>query len=179
MLGHVHSVWVFGYGSLIWRPNFPFLDRQRATVSGWSRRFWQGSHDHRGVANAPGRVVTLIRNEGDSCTGVAYRIERSTLEHLDYREKNGYDRVEVPLRLKKRRVNGIVYVASAGNHAFLGEAPVEEMADQIRRSSGPSGNNLDYLIELAKALRALNASDPHVFELEEAVLRTYTSCIRS
>lgn len=165
------SVWVFGYGSLIWRPDFPYLDRQPASVLGWSRRFWQGSHDHRGVANAPGRVVTLIHNEGDSCAGMAYRIEQSILEHLDNREKNGYERMEVPLRLESCEVHGIVYVAPTENHAFLGDAPIEEMAAQIRQSSGPSGKNIDYLLELAKALRALNASDPHVFELEEAVLR--------
>ena len=165
------SIWVFGYGSLIWRPDFPYLDRQPASVLGWSRRFWQGSHDHRGVANDPGRVVTLIRNEGDSCAGIAYRIEKSILEHLDDREKNGYERMEIPLSFKSGTIDGIVYVASTDNPAFLGDAPIEEMADQIRRSSGPSGKNIDYLTELTKALRALNVSDPHVFELEEAVLR--------
>ena len=164
------SVWVFGYGSLIWRPDFPFLDRRPATLRGWARRFWQGSHDHRGVPDAPGRVVTLVRVPGETCIGMAYRIEHGVFDHLDYREKNGYERVPVSMTLEGvGRVEGVVYIAPIDNHAFLGDAPVDEMARQIRRSVGPSGRNVDYLLELANALRRLRAHDPHVFALEAAV----------
>lgn len=164
-------VWVFGYGSLIWRPDFPYLDRRPATLTGWTRRFWQGSHDHRGVPDAPGRVVTLVPAPEESCIGMAYRIEHTVFDHLDYREKNGYERVAVSLTLDDAdRAAGVVYIAPIGNHAFLGEAPMEEMARQIRRSAGPSGKNVDYLVELADALRGLGAHDAHVFALEAAVL---------
>ena len=163
-------VWVFGYGSLIWRPDFPFLERRTATVTGWARRFWQGSHDHRGVPDAPGRVVTLVPAPGETCIGMAYRIEHAVFDHLDYREKNGYERVPVSLTLDEADVvAGVVYIAAIGNHAFLGDAPIEEMARQIRRSAGPSGSNVDYLVELADALRGLGARDAHVFALEAAV----------
>ena len=163
-------VWVFGYGSLIWRPDFPFLERRTATVTGWARRFWQGSHDHRGVPDAPGRVVTLVPAPGETCVGMAYRIEHAVFDHLDYREKNGYERVAVSLTLEGADIaEGVVYIAPVGNHAFLGDAPMEEMAHQIRRSAGPSGKNVDYLVELADALRALGARDAHVFALEAAV----------
>ena len=64
---------------------------------------------------------------------------------------------------------GVVYIAPVGNHAFLGDAPIEEMARQIRRSVGPSGRNVDYLLELADALRGLGTHDAHVFALEAAV----------
>ena len=163
-------VWVFGYGSLIWRPDFPFLDRRPAAVDGWARRFWQGSHDHRGVPDAPGRVVTLVRAPGETCMGMAYRIEHTVFDHLDYREKNGYERVAVSMDLEGAgAADGIVYIAPMDNHAFLGDAPIEEMARQIRLSVGPSGRNVDYLLELADALRGLQAHDPHVFALEAAV----------
>lgn len=163
-------VWVFGYGSLIWRPDFPFLDRRPAAVAGWARRFWQGSHDHRGVPDAPGRVATLVRAPGETCMGMAYRIEHAVFDHLDYREKNGYERVAVSMDLEGAgAADGIVYIAPMDNHAFLGDAPIEEMARQIRLSVGPSGRNVDYLLELADALRGLQAHDPHVFALEAAV----------
>ena len=71
--GH-HSVWLFGYGSLIFKPDFAYLERRPATIAGWTRRFWQGSHDHRGTETAPGRVATLIAQPDAQCAGMAYLI---------------------------------------------------------------------------------------------------------
>jgi glutathione-specific gamma-glutamylcyclotransferase len=164
-----HRVWVFGYGSLIWRADFPFAERRRASIEGWSRRFWQGSHDHRGVPAAPGRVVTLVEEPTSRCHGVAYLIDHAVFDHLDHREKNGYQRIEVSLAFDDASVAGIVYVAAHDNHAFLGPAPAQQIAAQILASHGPSGSNVDYLYRLADALRELDVVDPHVFELESLV----------
>ena len=166
--------WVFGYGSLIWRPDFEFIESQPADLSGYKRRFWQGSHDHRGVPEQPGRVVTLIPQPDTHCTGKAYLIEaevvQRTFERLDHREKNGYERVHTTLNLHDgRAVEGLVYIAPRNNFAFLGEAPLPEVAQQILQSVGPSGRNIDYLFDLADALRELQAHDPHIFELESLV----------
>jgi glutathione-specific gamma-glutamylcyclotransferase len=81
--------WVFGYGSLIWKQDFPFIEARPCAINDWSRRFWQGSHDHRGVPQNPGRVVTLIESPGASCAGRAFLIEPEVFDHLDHREKNG------------------------------------------------------------------------------------------
>lgn len=162
--------WVFGYGSLIWKQDFPFIETRPAAIDGWSRRFWQGSHDHRGVPEDPGRVVTLIESPGASCVGRAFLIEHDVFEHLDHREKNGYERVAVRIEFDGRSADGVVYLAAPGNHAFLGPAPLEEMVRQVNRCTGPSGSNRDYVIELARALRELGADDPHVFELEKFLL---------
>ena len=160
--------WVFGYGSLIWRVDFPYHERCRAAVQGWSRRFWQGSHDHRGLPHAPGRVVTLVREPGAVCVGAAYRVDEAVFEHLDHREKDGYDRVVVAMRLDwdaPQYRSGVTYIAPPGNAAFLGPADVGEIARHIARSSGPSGTNTDYLLELAAALDDLGCEDRHVQDL--------------
>lgn len=165
------QVWVFGYGSLIYKADFAYLERHPAAIEGWTRRFWQGSHDHRGTPDAPGRVVTLIAAHGARCHGMAYRVARDTLAHLDVREKNGYLRVITPLQLDDgRHVDGLVYIATADNAAFLGSAPEAEIAHHIARSRGPSGSNRDYLLHLAEALRAMGADDPHVFAIERELL---------
>ena len=171
------GVWVFGYGSLVWRPGIEFRDRRIARVRGWARRFWQGSHDHRGMPHAPGRVVTLVPDRGESCEGVAYLVDESAAEAtfagLDHREKNGYERHAVRLEFRAGgTADGVVYIAPAGNRAWLGPAPVDDMVEQIRRSAGPSGANIDYLRELAVALRELAIDDPHVFELERRALES-------
>lgn len=168
------DVWIFGYGSLIWRPDMPFLEKRVATIEGWVRRFWQGSHDHRGLPHAPGRVVTLIPCAGGACAGMAYLIEAAVVEaifsKLDYREKNGYERHEVGLKFTDgQEEDGVVYIATQDNVAFLGPASLEAISAQICESVGPSGSNLEYLMQLAAALHRLNIEDAHVFELERHI----------
>lgn len=174
------NLWLFGYGSLIWRPDIEYLERCPARLYGFERRFWQGSHDHRGLPHKPGRVVTLIDAPEGFCDGVAYlvprEVVRATFESLDHREKNGYQRYAIELHLGNRDRHhpatptpATTYIAPAGNHAYLGPAPLAELATQISNSQGPSGTNADYLADLASALRELDAHDPHVFELETAV----------
>ena len=160
------EIWLFGYGSLIFKADFPYVERRCAHVRGWARRFWQGSHDHRGTPEAPGRVVTLIAAPGRDCHGVAYRIRGAVFAHLDHREKNGYLRLHTSLHLAGGgTVAGLFYVADADNPAFLGPAPAADIARQITAARGPSGANLDYLLELAAGLRALGTRDPHIEQL--------------
>ena len=174
------AIWIFGYGSLVWRPDFPFEDRLPAFIEGWSRRFWQGSTDHRGVPGAPGRVVTLMPLAEAICWGMAYRIGAAdvpaVLSHLDYREKGGY-------RVERTRLNfpshegaeqtsdceGLVYIATPENPNYFGPAAPETIAKQVRASRGPSGPNDEYVLRLAEALREIGAVDDHVFEIARLV----------
>lgn len=170
-------MWIFGYGSLIWRPDFDFVERTHGYVRGWQRVFWQGSTDHRGVPGAPGRVVTLLQEPGVRCWGTAYRIEGEVrdrvLDELDHREKGGYERHEVDVwGNDDRRLieSALVYVATRDNPHFLGPEEPEAIARQILRSRGPSGPNIDYLMELERSLREdLKVDDQHVFELARLV----------
>jgi cation transport protein ChaC len=169
--------WIFGYGSLVWRPDFPFAERRHAVIEGWARRFWQGSTDHRGVPGAPGRVVTLVAEPGARCTGTAYKVDdaviESVIETLEYREKGGYRREEIEIVLHGEpppRVEGVVYMATPGNPNYLGSAPLDDIAAQVRVCEGPSGHNIEYVTRLAESLRLMEADDPHVFALERLVI---------
>lgn len=166
-------LWLFGYGSLMWRPGFDYEERVTGSIEGWTRRFWQGSTDHRGTPEAPGRVVTLIEAPGVFCWGVAYRLRPSTaaavLQRLDQREQGGYERHRVVVtpqaHMRSGSISALVYIAGQNNPDYLGPAPLSDIATQVRASRGPSGANLEYVLELARALGALGIVDQHVQEL--------------
>jgi cation transport regulator ChaC len=170
-------LWVFGYGSLVWRPAFPFQERRAGFIDGFARRFWQGSTDHRGVPEQPGRVATVVKESSAVCWGVVYRVAEPdrgrVLEGLDHRESGGFERYSVSVRCGDEgadRVSALMYVAAPGNPNFLGSASELEIVDQVRRCVGPSGSNVEYVLELADALEVIGARDDHVFRLA-ALLR--------
>jgi cation transport protein ChaC len=168
---HHRDVWLFGYSSLIYKVDFPFMERRPATIDGWTRRFWQGSHDHRGTSASPGRVATLVAHAGAVCAGMAYRITPQVIDHLDYREKNGYLRFCTRIDFDDgNSVEGLVYIATGDNAAYLGPASEQDIAVQIAAAVGPSGRNSEYLMELAQALRQMGKADPHVFTIERHLL---------
>ncbi len=164
-------LWIFGYGSLVWRPAFAHVAARPAGVLGWTRRFWQWSTDHRGTVEAPGRVATVLEAAGEVCWGRAYAVERgdqdAVLGALDHREKQGYDRRVVSLAFEDAPgPEALMYVATPDNPSFAGDTPLPELASIIASRHGPSGTNLEYLLQLADALRAMGVQDPHVFALE-------------
>ena len=161
------NVWLFGYGSLLYKVDFPYLEYRPARIAHWARRFWQGSHDHRGTPTAPGRVVTLIPAPDAQCEGLAYKITPDVFEHLDFREKNGYLRLSTPMTFADgTQAEGLVYIATEDNAAYLGPASEADIARHIASAAGPSGPNSEYLLRLADALRTLGEEDAHVFGIE-------------
>ncbi|HJL20432.1 MAG TPA: gamma-glutamylcyclotransferase [Sandaracinaceae bacterium LLY-WYZ-13_1] len=168
--------WIFGYGSLVWRPAFEHLERRPARLRGWARRFWQGSTDHRGVPGAPGRVVTLVEAPEATTAGMAYRVSDDVFEaviaKLDHREKGGYERRVVALEAHGgARLSALVYLAGPSNPHYLGPAAADRIVAQIDRARGPSGPNDEYLLRLERWLRDVGERDAHVFELAAALRR--------
>jgi len=174
-------VYIFGYGSLIWRPGFPYLRKFDGYIKGWKRYFWQGSTDHRGTPEEPGRVVTLVKDPDAASKGetwgTVYCVPEEEaeviLKNLDYREKGGYIREEVDVYIRGQDApvvqKAILYLATEKNTCFIGETAIELIARQIYKCVGPSGPNVDYLLNLAHSLRRMNVVDEHVVELEKLV----------
>ncbi|KAI0854431.1 ChaC-domain-containing protein [Daldinia vernicosa] len=180
--------WIFGYG-LIWKPP-PHHDRRvPGWVTGYVRRFWQASQDHRGTPEAPGRVVTLIErsfweslvDSHDSAPekvwGTAYRIQADKVaevkEHLDIREINGYTIHYTPFHPAdgSPSIRTLVYIGTPDNDQFTGPLDPQALAEHIYVSEGPSGLNVDYLLSLEKALNELSpeSGDAHVTDLSNRV----------
>ncbi|OWR44269.1 putative glutathione-specific gamma-glutamylcyclotransferase 2 [Danaus plexippus] len=175
-------MWVFGYGSLVWKVDFKYEYKVVGYIKGYHRRFYQHSIDHRGVPEKPGRVVTLIPSDDPNSIvwGIAYKIRDEDIEevthHLDFREKNGYSKETVTFYPKDGVTEPFkltLYVATSNNESYAGPASIEDIAEQIISCHGPSGANKDYLYNLAEAMRQLapDVNDDHLFSLETAVRR--------
>ncbi|PON48196.1 ChaC-like protein [Trema orientale] len=177
-------MWVFGYGSLIWKAGFNFDERLVGFIKGYRRVFYQGSTDHRGTPEFPGRTVTLEPAECEVCWGVAYKIikeedQEIALTYLEVREKQ-YDKKAYvdfftdPVAASPAVSGVMVYIASPDkklNVNYLGPASTEEIAKQIVVAEGPSGPNRDYLFQLEKALLQFGCKDEHVIDLANEVRR--------
>ncbi len=164
--------WIFGYGSLMWRPGFAFVERQRARLDGYHRAFCISSTHHRGNERRPGLVLGLDR--GGACEGVAYRVDEEgapkILAYLRQREliSGVYLEKQVPLLLadgSHRRVTALAYIVERNHPSYTGLLPLSTQAHQIRGARGLSGNNLDYLLATVRHLTDSGIREPQLQRL--------------
>ncbi len=174
------EAWVFGYGSLIWRPGFDFAERRLATLSGYRRAFCMTSVHYRGTPEAPGLVLALDAEAGARCRGVAYRAPAETAEaviaYLRERElvSYAYREVRLPVALDDDgdgggEVEALAYVVDRDHAQYRGGLSLEDQAEVIARAVGPMGPNVDYLVNTVESLAALGLADPELERLAELV----------
>jgi len=177
------TIYVFGYGSLIWNPGFEYSKCITGYIRGYVRRFWQGNVTHRGTVDKPGRVVTLVEDKEGICWGCAYKVTGDlALSYLEQREcKLGgymtaytkfYPRVATEFSgLSGEAFPVLLYIATPSNDYWAGDEKLETIAVQIACASGPSGHNVEYLLRLALFMREEipGVHDEHLFMLEKLV----------
>jgi cation transport regulator ChaC len=180
--------WIFGYGSLIWKADFPYELRRTGFIKGYVRRFWQQSTDHRGTEETPGRVVTLLpfnewkeyesvdpHSSDGVVYGIVYKIrpedKEKVFEYLDFREKCGYEMQSIQVFTDQGVIDAFVYIGPTHSEVFVNprEHSWDELVDTIKNTRGPSGPNLQYALELIDALKAMDGLDEHLGALDQAL----------
>jgi len=163
------DLWIFGYGSLLWRPEFEFKEHQAAQVHGWHRALRMASRVNRGTPERPGLVFALL--PGGSCHGAVYRIARAQvpaeLERLWRREMptGVYDPRWLACRTTQGNVQALAFTLSRRSPQHLGRVPDTQMLDILRHARGRYGTTLDYLLETAQALRDRGVRDREIERL--------------
>lgn len=169
-------LWVFGYGSLIWNPDFPVAEQQIARATDWHRSFCMRSIHHRGSVEAPGLVLALDHAPGAVCDGVAFRVapgaEAATLSALREREliSSAYLEITLPLTLADgQQITALAYVIDPDHDQYCGNLPLAEQAQIIATAVGGRGPNRDYLFATADHLASLGIADPDLAWLSTQV----------
>ena len=166
------DLWVFGYGSLMWRPGFDFVERVQARLIGEHRALCVYSFDHRGTPERPGLVLGLDR--GGACRGIAFRVTAKkrgeVVAYLREREQttNVYREVMRSVWLDndaQTRVSALTYVADRGHVQYAGRLSLREQLRHVLQGHGRSGNNRDYVLSTVKAIEAEGFRDAPLHQL--------------
>ena len=167
-------LWVFAYGSLMWRPGFEHAERVRGRLDGFRRAFCMSSIHYRGSEDDPGLVLALDPDPEASCEGIVYRVQDrdGVLAYLRERELISYayneDWPEAVLA-DGRRVTCVAYVMNTDHAQYCGHLPLDEQAAIITRASGTMGPNRDYLFSTVAHLNDMGCPDPDLVALEARV----------
>ena len=166
------DLWVFGYGSLMWRPGFEFIEQAPARLIGEHRALCVYSFDHRGTPEKPGLVLGLDR--GGGCRGVAFRVaakrRSDTVEYLRCREQTTHVYREVMRSVwldneARQRVSAMTYVVDRGHVQYAGRLSLPEQLRHVQQGHGRSGNNRDYVLSTVKSIEAQGFRDEQLHQL--------------
>lgn len=176
------GLWVFGYGSLIWQPDFPVAERRIARLPGWHRSFCMRSIHHRGTVADPGLVLALDRAAAAHCDGVAFRVapgaEDATIAALREREliSSAYLEARLTVDIKGGgQIETLTYVIDPDHDQYCGGLALEEQATIIAAAVGGRGRNCEYLFNTAGHLAGLGIEDTDLTWLANRVRALQTS----
>ena len=174
------DLWVFGYGSLMWRPGFDFLERRNARLVGAHRALCVYSFVHRGTPEKPGLVLGLDR--GGNCRGIAYRVaadrRTETIAYLRAREQVTMVYREAWRRVwldedPQRNVQALCYMVDRGHVQYAGRLSLVEQLHYVRQGHGRSGQNRDYVLATVEELERHGYRDAELHRLAEQLKGTH------
>jgi cation transport protein ChaC len=166
------ELWVFGYGSLMWRPDFAYTERAPAALIGAHRSLCIYSFHHRGTHDHPGLVLGL--DEGGACRGVAFRVlpenREATLDYLRAREQitDVYVEATRPVSLldgSDRELEAVCYLVDRAHPQYAGRLSIETQARLVREAAGNSGSNIDYVLNTVRHLEEAGIHDVELMAL--------------
>jgi glutathione-specific gamma-glutamylcyclotransferase len=166
------DLWVFGYGSLMWRPGFAFIEQVPARLIGEHRALCVYSFVHRGTPEKPGLVLGLDR--GGACRGIAFRVAEqhraATVAYLRAREQvtSVYREVMRSVWLEnagRERVSALAYVVDRGHVQYAGRLSLAEQLRHVQQGHGQSGANGEYVLSTVKAIEAEGFRDTQLHQL--------------
>ena len=168
------DLWIFGYGSLMWNPGFPYVQWAPALIYGYHRALCISSNRWRGTPERPGLVLGLDR--GGACRGIAFLLAQAdvepTLQALWAREMRYpvYRPRFLRTRLPDREVHALAFIADPRHNAYTGGLSIRRTAQRIATCCGARGANLDYLARTLAHLRELGVRDHHLQRVLAAAL---------
>ena len=170
------DLWIFAYGSLMWRPDFVFEEQCRGRMFGYHRALCIYSHHHRGTAERPGLVLGLDR--GGSCVGLCFRIaaarRAATLEAVRIRElvSGVYAEIAAPVRLDDgRRIAALAYAARRDHAQYAGALAPPDVTRLVAQGVGEAGANVDYVRNTHAHLDGLGIADARLAAVVAALGR--------
>ena len=189
--------WIFGYGSLIWKVDFPFDKKVPGYIKNFKRRFWLKSEDHRGTVESPGRVLSLFRTSGEdkrtdntqasstsTTNGIAYHLPENgrddILKHLAIRERGGYKLHLVDFhpigRNDQENIKVAVFLGEENGILTVPNETINVTSQIIKTSIGPSGKNIDYFNNLLTGLEMNGLElDEYLIMLKDAIMNSNLS----
>lgn len=167
----MEQFWIFGYGSLMWRPGFAFLRSEAARVHGYHRSLCVYSYVHRGTPEQPGLVLGLDR--GGSCHGMGFQVApeawEETIAYLRAREQVTSVYLErqklITLLDSGRTVQAVTYVVDRSHRQYAGKLDDDALEQHVRSGQGVSGHCTDYVMNTVSHLREMLIHDPSLERL--------------
>ena len=181
----MRDLWVFGYGSLMWRPGFEFEESYIGSLQGYHRALCVYSHVYRGTPENPGLVMGL--SEGGSCQGMVFRVAADrrdeVIAYLRAREQvtSVYLEEFVPVEIASvtadgapRMVEAVTYIADTAHEQYAGKLSLEDQVGVVLKSKGEAGPNIDYVLNTVDHLKDIHIEDEALYDLADALRSSQT-----